>query len=59
MNHVHHWLIEEARGRVSRGRCRDCGAERDFDNTFAGDRIGEGDFREVNASSWQRKGGRA
>ena len=30
--HAHHWLIEEACGPTSMGRCRDCGAERSFRN---------------------------
>jgi len=30
--HVHHWLIEEAVGPTSMGRCRGCGAERVFRN---------------------------
>ncbi|MPZ47953.1 MAG: hypothetical protein GEU75_01315 [Dehalococcoidia bacterium] len=28
----HHWLIEIANGPTSRGRCKRCGAERDFFN---------------------------
>ena len=28
----HHWLIEIANGPTSRGRCKRCGAERDFYN---------------------------
>ena len=30
--HAHHWLIEEARGATSTGRCKRCGATRDFKN---------------------------
>jgi len=30
--HAHHWLIEEARGATSAGRCKRCGATRDFKN---------------------------
>ncbi|MBI2767409.1 MAG: hypothetical protein HYX53_16060 [Chloroflexi bacterium] len=37
--HVHHWRIEEARGPVSRGTCKRCGAEKEFKNW-----IGETDF---------------
>jgi hypothetical protein len=29
----HHWLIEEAAGPTSKGRCKSCGAERDFSNS--------------------------
>lgn len=29
---VHHWLIDSPNGRTSRGRCKVCGAERDFRN---------------------------
>ena len=32
MTHAHHWLIETPSGALSRGRCRECGAERDFAN---------------------------
>lgn len=31
-SHVHHWLIEEAIGPTSNGRCRGCGAEKTFRN---------------------------
>ncbi|HET7737270.1 MAG TPA: hypothetical protein VFK32_01735 [Tepidiformaceae bacterium] len=30
--HSHHWILEEASGPVSRGSCRECHAERDFQN---------------------------
>lgn len=29
---AHHWLIETARGKNSKGVCRLCGANKDFDN---------------------------
>jgi len=29
----HHWVIETANGPTSHGRCKICGAERDFFNT--------------------------
>jgi len=28
----HHWVIEKARGPISRGTCRLCGEEKDFRN---------------------------
>ena len=28
----HYWIIEEATGPVSKGRCKFCGAEKDFKN---------------------------
>jgi len=28
----HHWVIEAASGPISRGRCRVCGAEKEFQN---------------------------
>jgi hypothetical protein len=31
-NHAHHWIIDEAVGPMSNGRCRNCGAEREFRN---------------------------
>ncbi len=37
--HAHHWLIDEARGPVSRGVCKTCGAEKEFKNW-----LGETDF---------------
>ncbi len=30
--HTHHWLIDEATGPTSMGRCRGCGAEKQFRN---------------------------
>ena len=30
--HIHHWLIQEASGPVSRGTCQSCKEERDFRN---------------------------
>lgn len=30
--HAHHWVIEEANGPRSRGRCKRCGASREFKN---------------------------
>lgn len=30
--HVHHWVIEEANGPLSSGRCKRCGASREFKN---------------------------
>lgn len=29
----HHWIIETPNGPVSKGRCRLCGAEREFSNS--------------------------
>ena len=29
---VHHWVIEPPEGPVSKGVCKICGAEREFDN---------------------------
>ncbi len=29
---IHHWLIETQSGSVSRGKCKLCGASRDFRN---------------------------
>ena len=31
---VHHWLIDKPSGEFSRGKCRNCGEERDFANTL-------------------------
>lgn len=31
---AHHWLIEEARGPTSKGRCINCGEEREFSNWY-------------------------
>lgn len=30
---VHHWIIEVPQGPISKGRCKKCGAERDFPNS--------------------------
>lgn len=30
--HAHHWVIDEAEGPTSQGRCINCGAERTFRN---------------------------
>jgi len=30
---THHWVIEKANGPVSKGTCRICGEEREFNNT--------------------------
>jgi len=30
----HHWMIERAAGPTSKGVCRLCGEERDFDNSL-------------------------
>lgn len=30
--HAHHWLIEEAQGTLSAGRCKRCGATKQFKN---------------------------
>ena len=30
--HAHHWMIDEASGPTSQGRCRGCGAEKTFRN---------------------------
>lgn len=38
----HHWLIETPRGATSMGRCKRCGAEREFRNS-ATDRLWEND----------------
>ena len=36
---VHHWLIEEANGPTSNGRCKKCGAERTFPNWRPNDKL--------------------
>lgn len=33
--HAHHWMIEEASGPLSGGRCKSCGANRAFKNWLA------------------------
>ena len=30
---AHHWIIERAAGAASKGKCRMCGEEREFDNS--------------------------
>ncbi|HMO52907.1 MAG TPA: hypothetical protein PJ994_00220 [Tepidiformaceae bacterium] len=30
--HAHHWVIEEASGPLSAGRCKKCGATKNFKN---------------------------
>ena len=37
--HAHHWIIEEASGPLSGGRCKSCGASKAFKNWLA-----DGDF---------------
>jgi hypothetical protein len=31
---VHHWVIDPPNGAVSKGRCKACGEEREFRNSF-------------------------
>ena len=31
---VHHWVIEPPNGAVSKGRCKACGEEKEFRNSF-------------------------
>ena len=31
-NCIHHWIIEEPKGPTSRGVCKLCGVEREFEN---------------------------
>lgn len=31
-DHAHHWVIDEANGPLSAGRCNACGAEKAFKN---------------------------
>ncbi|MEP6871749.1 MAG: hypothetical protein ABI939_07850 [Anaerolineaceae bacterium] len=33
--HAHHWMIEEASGPLSGGRCKSCGAKKAFKNWLA------------------------
>lgn len=35
VEHAHHWVIEEASGPVSAGRCKRCGASKEFKNWLA------------------------
>lgn len=48
----HHWIIESPRGVTSKGRCKLCGAEREFRNS-ANDNLWEDD----SLSSLSRWGG--
>lgn len=32
VSHAHHWRIEEPNGNVSLGRCKSCGATKEFKN---------------------------
>ena len=32
---IHHWIIDPPEGPVSKGVCRKCGEEKDFQNYFA------------------------
>jgi len=34
--HAHHWVIDEANGPRSAGRCKRCGAEKAFSNWIEG-----------------------
>jgi hypothetical protein len=45
---AHHWLIESPNGAMSRGRCKLCGAEKEFPNS-AEDRLWE---RDIPQSRW-------
>ena len=38
---AHHWIIEEAHGPTSRGKCKKCGLQRDFLNNPEDARIGQ------------------
>ncbi len=38
---IHHWLIEAPNGPVAHGRCKLCGVERDFDNSYLFEKIGK------------------
>lgn len=35
ITHAHHWRIEEPNGMVSLGRCKSCGATKEFKNWLA------------------------
>lgn len=35
LSHAHHWVIEEASGPISSGRCKSCGAGKAFKNWLA------------------------
>ena len=51
---IHHWLIGIASGPTSQGRCRNCGAEREFQNSFVTpdfkERRYQGDYFEQQAA---------
>ena len=49
---AHHWLIDSPNGETSRGRCKHCGAEKEFPNS-AEDRLWE---RDVPQSRWTGRG---
>jgi len=40
----HYWVIEPARGPVSRGVCKRCGAEKEFENIFTASWYNEEDL---------------
>lgn len=42
---VHHWVVEMAHGRESRGRCKRCGSERLFSNVSEGPENARGSWR--------------
>ena len=39
---VHYWLIDEAKGPVSEGRCRKCGTIKNFENSVGKTRWSNG-----------------
>jgi hypothetical protein len=49
---AHHWLIESPNGAMSLGRCKLCGAEKEFPNS-AEDRLWE---RDIPQSRWTGRG---
>ena len=49
---VHHWVIASPNGEMSAGRCKICGAEREFPNS-AEDALWE---RDVPQSRWTGRG---
>src|SRR3989337_4407616 len=53
----HHWLIETPRGTTSKGRCKRCGAEREFRNS-ASDYVWEDDSGS-GYRPWRGGGGRS
>lgn len=38
---THHFLIESPNGPMAHGRCKLCGEERDFDNSYLFEKIGK------------------